>query len=322
MTDLKNCRVLVTSTSYAMNDASLRSDLEAAVGEVLYNPTEHPLTAVELAGMIQGIDGMIAGLDQIDARVIESGDRLRVIARYGVGLDRVDLEAARRKGVIVTNTPGANAGSVAELTVGLMIALARNITIANQRTKAGDWPRLKGHSLVGKEIGLLGLGAIGRQVAHKLRGLGCRIVGYDPAVGREEAAELGVEWLERDEVIRRADFLSLHLPLMSATENIIDRALMALMKDGVYLVNTARSELIDEDALVEALVSGKVAGAALDTFREEPPGADHRLLQFDQVIATPHMGAHTDDSTNAMGRMALHNCLTALRGEEPPNRIV
>lgn len=319
---LEECRVLVTATSYAMNDPSLRSDLEQAVGEVIYNKSAHPLTSAELVPMIKGIDGMIAGLDEISGEVIQAADRLRVIARYGVGLDRVDLEAARKKGVIVTNTPGANASSVAELTVGLMIALARHIAEANRRTKAGEWPRLKGTTLMGKTVGLLGLGSIGRRVAKLLSGFDCRVIGYDPVVGKERAAQFGVEWMERDEVIRNADFLSLHLPADSVTENMFNQHLIARMKDGVYLINTARSELIDEEALIVALRTGKIAGVALDTFRHEPPGADHPVLQFEQVIATPHMGAHTDDATNSMGRIALNECLAVLRGEEPQHRIV
>ena len=322
MKDLKDCRVLVTPTSYGMSDATLRSDLEKLVGEVVYNPTNHPLVAKDLTGMIAGIDGMIAGLDEVDHNVIEAADCLRVFARYGVGLDRVELEAARQKGVTVTYTPGANAVSVAELTIGLMIALTRHIPEANQRTKAGEWPRLKGATITGKTVGLIGLGAIGRRVAQMLRGFGCRVVGYDPAVSREQAAASGVEWMERDEVIRCSDFLSLHLPVIPETENMLNRETIGTMKTGAYLINTARSELIDEEALVEALQTGRLAGVALDTFRQEPPGADHPILQFQQVIVTPHTGAHTDDATNAMGRMALNDCLAVLRGEEPQYRVV
>lgn len=322
MKELKDCRVLVTPTSYGMNDPTLRTNLESLVGEVVYNPTNHPLIAKDLAAMITGIDGMIAGLDEIDREVIEAADRLRVIARYGVGLDRVDLEAAKQNGITVTYTPGANSVSVAELTIGLMIALARHIPQANQRTKAGEWPRLKGTTISGKTVGLIGLGSIGRRVAQMLRGFGCRVIGYDPAVSQEQAAAAGVELMGRDEVIRCSDFLSLHLPVVPETENMLNRETIGMMKIGAYLVNTARSELIDEDALMEALKTGRLAGVALDTFRYEPPDGDYPILQFQQVIATPHAGAHTDDATNAMGRMALNDCLAVLRGEEPLYRVV
>lgn len=322
MNDLKSCRVLVTSTSYGMNDASLRTELEAVVGEVVYNPTGHPMTPDELVALIPRIDGMIAGLDYIDRSVIEAADVLRVIARYGVGLDRVDLDAARTRGIVVTNTPGANAASVAELTVGLMLVLARHIHVANVQTRRGEWPRLKGVALAGATVGLLGLGAIGRRVARMLSGFDCHMVGFDPAVSKDEAATMHVEWIERDDVIRQADFLSLHLPAAPQTENMLNAAVFTMMKDGAYLINTARSELIDEDALLAALKSGKLAGAALDTFREEPPSADHPLLQLEQVVLTPHTGSHTNSATNTMGRMALDDCLAVLRGEEPRHRVV
>lgn len=322
MSDLKNCRVLVTSTSYGMNDPSLRTELEDTVGEVVYNPAGHPLSASELVDMIRGVDGWIAGLDFIDKDVIDAADKLKIIARYGVGLDRVDLTAAKEKGIIVTNTPGANATSVAELTIGLMITLARRIPFAVAQTRLGEWPRIKGVSLSGKTVGLLGLGAIGRQVAQMLGGFQCRIIGFDPALTTDEAAQWDVELLQRDQVIQQADFLSLHLPSIPETENMINADVFAMMKEGSFLINTARIELIDEDALVNALNSGKVAGAALDTFRQEPPDPDHPLLKLNQVIVTPHTGAHTDSSTNLMGHMALQSCLQALRNQEPSYRVV
>lgn len=158
---LKDCRVLVTPTSYGKNDPALRTELEAAAGEVIYNTTGRPYTAAELVALIPSIDGYIAGLDVIDRSVIEAASQLRVIARYGVGVDAIDLEAARQKGIIVTNTPTANSSSVAELTIGLMLSLARNIPAASQATRAGEWPRQLGLSLEGKVIGLVGFGAVG-----------------------------------------------------------------------------------------------------------------------------------------------------------------
>jgi D-3-phosphoglycerate dehydrogenase len=155
-----------------------------------------------------------------------------------------------------------------------------------------------------------------------LRGFSCRVIGFDPALSREQAVAFGVEWLERDEVIRQADFLSLHLPATTTTEHMLNRETLHMMKRGAYLINTARSELIEEEALIECLQSGHIAGVALDTFREEPPSKDHPVLQFDQVIATPHTGSHTDEATNTMGRMALNDCLAVLRGDEPLYRVI
>ena len=315
--DLKFARLLVTPTSFGKGDPTIRAELEAQVGEVVYNPGTRPLTSVELAALLPGCDGYIAGLDAIDRAALQAADRLKVIARYGTGVDNVDLAAANERGITVTNTPGANAVSVAELTLALFLALARNLAAANAAAKRGEWPRMSGLSLEGKTIGLLGLGAIGRQVARRLAGFDCRILAYDPAADAQFAAQHAVELLRMDEIIRQADFLSLHLPLTPHTRGLVDAPFLASMKTGAFLVNTSRGELVDEAALLSALQSGKLAGAALDVFAEEPPGADHPLLALPQVIATPHCGAHTDGSVRRMGRMAVRDCLAVLQGEAP-----
>lgn len=322
MRDLSACRVLVTPTSYGQHDPRLRSELESRVGEVIYNPTGRPLSSGELRDLLVDCDGYIAGLDAIDRTALQAANRLKVIARYGVGVDRIDLDAAREKGIVVTNAPGANAVSVAELTIGLILSLARMIPAASAATKAGEWPRLSGIALEGKTVGLLGLGAIGKQVARRLCGFDCTIVAYDPAPDEAFAEECGLTLLPPGEVIARADFLSLHLPVSPETEGMVNAAFLAQMKEGAFLINTSRGELIDEKALLDALRSGQLRGAALDAFAKEPPGADNPLLALPQVIATPHMGAHTDGATNAMGWAALRDCLAVLSGEEPAHRVV
>jgi D-3-phosphoglycerate dehydrogenase len=318
---LKECRVLVTPTSYGKEEPALRTQLESQVGEVIYNTTGKPLASDQLVELIQGIDGYIAGLDMISANVIEAADCLKIIARYGVGVDAVDLEAAKRKGIIVTNTPGANSSSVAELALGLMLSLARNIPAAVEMTRSGQWPRLRGMTLEGKTVGLVGLGAIGKIVARLLSGFGCTALAYDPFVEPVQAAGASIQLLPLEQVIRRSDFVSLHCPVTPETRRLVDAAFLAQMKPGAFLVNTARGELVDEDALYAALTSGKLAGAALDVFASQPPGADHPLLKLPQVISTPHMGAHTDGATSAMGWGALNDCLAVLRGEQPRFRV-
>jgi D-3-phosphoglycerate dehydrogenase len=322
MPDLKQFRVLVTPTSYAKNDFKLRSDLEEQVKEVVYNTTGRPLTSEELLEMIPEIDGYIAGLDAIDRKVIEAADRLEVIARYGVGVDKVDLDAAKDKGIVVTNTPGANSVSVAELTVGLILALARNIPIAVIATKAGEWPRLSGLSLEGKTVGLLGFGSIAKHVAQRLIAFDCKVIAYHPSYDVGAAAALGVELRPQQDLIREADFLSLHMPVLPETKEMVNDDFIDKMKDGAFIVNTSRGELIDESSLLVALKSGKLRGAALDVFIQQPPGADHPLLALPNIIATPHMGAHTDGATDAMGWLALKDCLAVLSGEEPIYRVV
>jgi len=322
MTDLRKSRILVTPTSYAKNDPTLRSKLEAEVSEVVYNTTGHPLSSSELMEMITGCNGYIAGLDDIDRNVIEAAHQLKVISRYGVGVDKVDLDAAKENGIVVTNTPGANSVSVAELTIGLIISLARMIPAASEATKNGEWPRMSGLTLAGKVIGLLGFGAIGKNVARRLQGFDCMVIAYDPAYDSATGEDLGVQFRLRDEIISEADFLSLHIPLTSDTQGMVNTAFLRKMKPGAFLVNTSRGELIDEEGLLGALTSGQLRGAALDVFAQQPPGTDNPLLALPQVIATPHMGAHTDGATNAMGWAAMRDCLAVLRGEEPTYRVV
>ena len=322
MNSLEESRVLVTPRSFADYDPSLRTRLEAAVKDVRYNDKGRPLRSEELVEMIADRDGMIAGLDEINRAVMEAAPRLKVIARYGVGVDNVDLEAARQHGVAVTNTPGANASSVAELTVGLMLALARSIPHADRSTKSGRWPRLSGRTLAGKTIGLIGLGSVGGAVARRRSAFDCTLIASDPFVEPEQARSLGVELVERNVLVELADVLTLHCPLTPETRNMVNSDFLASMKTGSLLINTARGELIDEPALTEALADEQLAGAALDTLRQEPPDPDNPLLKFDQVIVTPHTGAHTDGAANAMGRMAVDDCLAVLSGDEPEHPVL
>jgi D-3-phosphoglycerate dehydrogenase len=319
--ELKNCRLLVTPTSYGKNDLRLKTELERLVGEVIYNPTGKPLSSAEVHALLPGVDGYIAGLDIIDRHALAGADRLKVIARYGVGVDAVDLIACREKGILVTNTPGANSASVAELTLALILALARQIPEAVSATRRGTFPRLTGISLEGKTVGLLGLGAIGRQVARRLAGFDCRILAYDTQPDISFASQQCIKITSMPELLAESDFVSLHLPLLPETRQLVNNKFLSRMKPGAYLINTARGELVDEAALLRAIQSGQLRGAALDVFVQEPPDADHPLLKLSQVIAVPHLGAQTDGATNAMGWMAFNDCLAVLRGDEPKYRV-
>jgi len=319
--NLKECRLLVTPTSYGKNDARLKTELEAQVGEVIYNPTGKPLSSAELARLLPGIDGYIAGLDAIDAEALKAADRLKVICRYGVGIDNVDVDYAREKGIIITNTPGANSVSVAELALGLILALARQIPEAVDAVHQGKWPRYSGVSLEGKTIGILGLGAIGKQLARRLHGFDCNILAYDPYADAAFAKENQVELASMDQVIVKSDFISLHLPLMSETRSLVNDSFLNRMKKGSYLVNTSRGEVVDEGALFRALQSGHLKGAGLDAFTVEPPDPKNPLLNLPQVIATPHLGAQTDGATSNMGWYAMRDCLAVLNNEQPKYRV-
>jgi len=315
--DLKKYRVLVTPTTFGLYDKRLCQELEATVGKVIYNKRGRPLASSELQELLPGCDGFIAGLDRVDSTALESADRLKVIARYGVGVDNVDLETAARKKITVTNTPHANAVSVAELTIALLLSLARSIPEAAASVRDGEWPRLHGRVLEGKVIGLIGFGSVGKAVARRLQPWQLTLLGCDPFGDKVVAQSLDVWLVEMEELIREADFVSLHAPLLGETRRMVNADFLSRMKRGACLINTARGELVDEDALLVALDSGQLGGAALDVYEHEPPAADSQLRRHPRVIATPHCGAHTDGAADGMGRQSLQDCIAVLRGENP-----
>jgi D-3-phosphoglycerate dehydrogenase len=245
---------------------------------------------------------IIRSATKVTAALIEAAPRLRVIARAGTGVDNVDVTAASRRGVVVMNAPGANSISVAELAIGLMLALARHVTAADAAMKQGKWEKKKfvGEELRDKTLGLAGLGRIGQEVARRARAFGMRVVAHDPFIAAQVAEDLGVELVSMDDVFARADYLSLHLPSTPATRNIVNAERLARAKAGIRIVNTARGDLVDETALADAIESGRVAGAALDVFEVEPP-PDPRLQRLPQVIATPHIAASTREAQELVG---------------------
>ena len=315
--NLNECKILVTATSYGKSDPSLKSFLEDRVGKVVYNPLSKPLTSAQLQELLPGVDGWVAGLDEINEAALACADRLKVLSRYGVGVDNVDLAAARARAICVTNTPGANSVSVAELTIGLLLALARHIPAAVNATRRGEWPRLTGSSLEGKTVGILGLGAIGKKLALRLAGFGCRVLAYDPFPSEAFAAQNNITLLPMPAVIGESDFISLHLPLLPETRGLVNDTFLSQVKHGAYLINTSRGEVVDEAALLRALQSGRLAGVALDAFNQEPPDPANPLLALPQVLVTPHMGAHADSAANSMGWMAAEDCLAVLEGRNP-----
>src|SRR5579864_5846322 len=239
----------------------------------------------------------------VNGGVLSSAPKLRVIGRAGVGVDNVDLPAATSAGVLVMNTPGGNAVSVAEHTLGLMLAMARSIPQASASTKGGKWEKKKflGTELRGKTLGVMGLGSIGREVVRRARGFEMNILATDPYVNSVTAAELGVTLMSREELYAQSDYITLHVALTTETQGMLNDAAFARMKKGVRIVNCARGELVDPAALTRAMESGQVGGAALDVFQTEPPAAGEPLLKFDSVIATPHIGGSTEEAQEIVG---------------------
>ncbi|MGI8421343.1 MAG: phosphoglycerate dehydrogenase, partial [Gaiellaceae bacterium] len=277
----------------------------------------------DLAELIGDYDAIvIRSATKLTAELIERADRLKMIGRAGVGVDNVDVAAATRRGILVANAPESTVISAAEHTIGLLVALSRNIPQAHAALKQGRWERSRfgGVELSGKTIGVLGFGRIGQQVARRAVGLGMRVVAYDPFVGRERFRELGVERLETpEEVYAAAEFLTLHLPLTAETRQSLNATAFASMRDGVRLVNAARGELVNEAALHDALVSGKVAGAALDVYSSEPYSGP--LLALENVVATPHLAASTDEAQDRAGVIVAEQVVAALEGGLVSNAV-
>jgi D-3-phosphoglycerate dehydrogenase len=270
----------------------------------------------DLQTIIDGFDGIvIRSATTLDAGLIERGSRLKVIARAGVGIDNVDVDAATRRGIVVANAPESTVVSAAEHTVALLLAVARNIPQAHAALKGGSWERgrFAGIELAGKTLAVLGFGRIGRQVARRALALGMRVVAYDPFVAPERFRELGVEPVTLDEAYAAADLLTLHLPLTDETRGLLDAKAFSHLRDGVRIVNAARGELVDEAALVDAIRAGKVAGAALDVFGSEPYSGP--LLELEEVVVTPHLAASTSEAQDRAGLMIAEQVTAALEGD-------
>jgi len=265
---------------------------------------------------------VVRSATKLTADLIDRAVNLKVIGRAGVGVDNVDVDAATRRGIVVANAPESTVVSASEHTIGLLVALARNIPQAHAALKQGRWERQAygGIELAGKTLGVLGFGRIGQQVARRAAGLGMRICAYDPYVAPERFRELGAERVETPEdVFAAADFITLHLPLTQETRGSLDAAAFARMRDGVHLVNAARGGLVDEDALLDALRSGKVAGAALDVFSAEPYSGP--LLELDNVVVTPHLAASTDEAQDRAGLIVAEQVVAALEGGVVTNAV-
>jgi D-3-phosphoglycerate dehydrogenase len=284
---------------------------------VISNPKEYEPHLADCDAMI------VRSAVKVKADTLAKAPKLRVIGRAGVGVDNVDLPAATAAGVLVMNTPGGNAVSVAEHTLALMLGLARLVPEANASTRAGKWEKKKflGNELRGKVLGIVGLGNIGQEVVRRARGFEMRVIASDPYVSPQTAADLGVELLSLDELLAAADYISLHLAVTPETRGMINPTNLSKMKDGVRIINCARGELIDQEALREAMLSGKVAGAGLDVFDPEPLPADHPLLSVANLIATPHIAGSTEEAQEIVGIRIVEQLVEYLRSGVAINAV-
>jgi D-3-phosphoglycerate dehydrogenase len=304
-------KVLIRETIADAGIELLRGKFEVVID------TDSPLEEI-----VADYDALIVrSATKVTADIVERATNLKVIGRAGVGVDNVDVDAATRRGIVVANAPESNVVSAAEHAVGLLIALARNIPQAHAALVEGRWERSKwgGVELADKVLGVLGFGRIGRQVARRALGLQMKVVAYDPFVSAERFRELGVESATFDEVLERAEFLTLHLPLTDETRHSINAEAIGRMRDGARLINAARGELVDEDALVAALESGKLGGAAVDVFSKEP--YDGPLLRAPNIVVTPHLAASTEEAQDRAGVIVAEQVAAALEGGLVTNAV-
>lgn len=315
-------KVLVTATNYSRYCQAGKKILENAGCEIIENPHGRPYTFDELKEIVEDIDGVVVGVDDWNEDVFKLAPKLKGMARFGVGVDNIDLNAAKEHGIIVCNSPGINSSAVAEQAVALLLSLIRNIPEMNSAVRKGEWPRPMFHELKSRTIGFLGFGAIARNVAQRLAGFGPEMIAYDKYPNQEAADKLGVRLVSQEEVLKESDIISIHLPASDETKHLIDKETIQQMKDGVYIVNTARGSIVNEADMAGALESGKAAGFGTDVFEHEPIDLSGPLFKYDNYIATPHVSAETFENCETTSVVTARALLAVFEGREPENRLV
>lgn len=282
------------------------------------------LSKEELLAIIGEYDGLIVRSGtKVTADVLKAGAKLKVVGRAGMGVDNIDVPAATQRGIVVMNTPGANSVATAELAMGLMLAASRNIPQAHASLSAGEWRRseFSGQQLLGKTLGIVGFGRIGRLVAQRAKAFGMTILAYDPYVSEEVGRELGVTLVELEDLLHQSDYITLHTAFSPDSAHMINADSIAQMKDGAILINDARGKLVDEQALAEALQSGKLKAAGIDVYTTEPPATDSPLISLPNVVHTPHLGASTIEAEREVGIQIVKQVVSVLRGEDFANAV-
>ena len=311
-------KVFVASRSFGrFVDDGIR--LLAKEATIVRNPYGRTLNSEELKESLRDADAALLGNDVCDSEVLNTAKNLKVVSRHGVGVDNVDLEAATQNGIIVANTPSVNKTAVAEHTMALILSLLRKIPQADASLRSGKWegPRFMGNELAGKKLGIVGLGAIGTEVAKRAKCFGMDVLYLKRRRREDLEKKMGIVYRPLEQLLKESDIVSIHLPLTPETKGMIGKRELALMKKDAYLINTARSEVVDNVALAEALMEERIAGAALDVFGREPPDFDDPLFQLDNVIFTPHVGAYTLEAIGKMDLISAENIVKVFHGQQP-----
>lgn len=312
-------KVLVTVRIFAHISSNPAYDIFKSKGiEVVSNPYKGKgLSEDELIELIPGVHGLLSGVDQVTAKFIQATDELKVISKFGTGVDNIDINAATEKGIIVTRVPGMNSDSVADMAFALMFAIARRVTYAYDKVKNREWPLILGTEIWNKTLGIIGLGQIGKRMALRARGFNMRVLAYEIAPDEKFIEEHSIELVDLNRLLQESDFISIHIPLTNETKDLIGKQEIELMKPDAFLINTARAGIVNEDALYDALTSGAIAGAAFDVLKDEPP-TDRKLIGLENFIVTPHIAAFTKEAINNMARLSAQNVIDVLDGKIPP----
>lgn len=316
-------KVLIGSRSFGKFTPKGIKMLKDSGCELVKNPLGHALKEEELLELMNGVDAIITGMDQLNEKVINSSGKLKVISKHGVGIDNIDLEAASRKKIIVTNIPAGReeCNAVADFTFALILSIARNICIASKSTKENKWVKLIGSEVYGRILGVLGGGSIGKAVIERAIGFGMEVLVYDIKEDEELVKKHRVRYVDLKYLFKNSDFVTIHTPLNESTRGLIKKRELELMKKSSYLINTARGGIVDEKDLYEALKREQIAGAAMDVFSKEPPGGSP-LLELKNLIATPHMAAYTMSSLRALDVISAENVLRVLEGSRPSDDYI
>ncbi|MDK2814276.1 MAG: hypothetical protein PWP18_189 [Thermoanaerobacter sp.] len=309
-------KILITPRSFGKTSNVPFEMLKKYDYEIIRNESGKPYEESELINIIKDIDGIIVGLDKITSNVLKNAKKLKVITKYGVGMDNIDIEEAEKLGIKITFTPGANKESVADLAFSLMLCLSRNVIKLDNIVRSNKWEKIVGYEVYGKTLGIVGTGSIGKGVAKRATGFDMKILAYDKYPDYDFADKIGMKYVDKKTLLEESDFITLHIPLSDETYHFIDEEEFNIMKNTAYIINTSRGGIINENALYNALKNKKIAGAALDAFEEEPP-LNSKLFELDNVILSPHCGASTKEATDRMGIMAVEGLISVLEGMEP-----
>jgi D-3-phosphoglycerate dehydrogenase len=275
------------------------------------------LSEDEIVQKVKDLDAMIVGIEKITDKVLAAAQKVKIIAKHGAGVDNIDMKAASSKGIVVTSAPGANSDAVADLTIALFLAVARKIPFADRSIRDGTWPRIAGVQLSGKVLGIVGLGQIGKKVARRASGFDMKVLAYDVIKDEAFALKNGITYTSMEEIFSQCDYISLHIPLTPSTQRLIGEKELGMMKKETILVNISRGNIVNEEALYQALKTGTIRGAALDVFAQEPADKANPLLTLDNFIATPHMGGYTIEALRETGMICVRDIVCMLEGNRP-----